>query len=186
MATPGNDPQDLQSSVREKLKRFSSELSNDERAYVETRMKQAMTSAATPAETRLGSAATPASAPPGSITVPSPSLVINQSNKTLVITNIDYSGGSTPVFDGASPQVGDTIAPGNSYGAFTWIEWFFGSNCAIDVQAQDGSGTIRTEVGMSIVAGWGYDCRNATGSLACADPGTNPGSWDANVTVING
>ena len=69
MAKPGNDPQGLQSSVRdsvrEKLTRFYSELSADERAYVEARLK------------RLGS-----------IEVPSPDLVINQSNKTLVITNI--------------------------------------------------------------------------------------------------
>jgi len=64
MAKPGNDPQDLQSSVREKLKRFSSELSDDERAYVETRMKQAMTSAAAPAGTRLGSAAALPGRPP--------------------------------------------------------------------------------------------------------------------------
>jgi hypothetical protein len=163
MATPGNNPQNLQNSVREKLKRFDSELSPEERAYVEARIKQAVaeartkqavTSAATPAATRLGMVA-PQAAPPGSITVQSPSLVINQSSKNLVITNIDYSGGSTPVFDAPSspsqqPQVGDIITAGNNYGSqFTWIEWFFGSNCAIDMQAQDGSGTIRTEVGMS-------------------------------------
>ena len=167
MAKPGNDPQDPQSSVREKFKRFYSELSDAERAYVEARMKQL-----------------------GSIEVPSPALVINQSDKTLVITNVDYSGGATPVFAGsspsASPQVGDIITAGNNYGGqFTWIEYFFGSNVAIDLQAQDGSGTIRTEVGMNMLGGWGYECINATGSLACADPGTNPDSWDANVTVIN-
>jgi len=43
--------------------------------------------------------------------------VINQSNKTLVITNIDYSGGATPVFDGtspgAAPQVGDILTRGS-------------------------------------------------------------------------
>jgi hypothetical protein len=175
MVEPGKDPQDQQSvanSVREKLNRFYSELSDDERAYVEARMKQAVTSAATPAETRLG------------IEAPV-NLVINHSNKALVVTNIELSGGpDTPLFDGASPKVGDIIEPGNSYG-FTWIEWFFGSDCRISLQAQDGSGTVRTSVGMNFISGWGYGCDSPTGSLACGDNGTNPDSWDNNVEVIN-
>lgn len=176
MVKPGNDPQNLQrvaDSVREKLKRFYSELSDDERVYVEARMKQAAASAATPDGTRVG------------IEAPV-SLVINNSNKPLVVTNIDTSGGAvtTNLFDGASPQVGDVIVPGNRY-IFTWIEYFFGSNCDITLQAQDGSGTVRTRVGMNFISGWGYGCDNASGSLACSDPGTNPSSWDNNVEVID-
>lgn len=177
MATPGNDPQDQQKiadSVQEKLKSFYSSLSDDERVYLQARMKQAVTAAATSAGPGLG------------ITAPGISLVINNSNKPLVVKNIDPGSGWTigELFDGAAPKVGDVIGPGARY-TFNWVEWFFGSNCDLTLEAQDGSGTVRTRTGMNIPTGWGYGCDNASGSLACADPGTNPPSWSNNVEVIN-
>jgi hypothetical protein len=177
MAKPGNDPQDQQKiaeSVQEKLNSFYSSLNDDERNYVQTRMKQAVTVGATSSGSGLG------------ISAPGISLAINNSNKPLVVKNIDPGSGWTisQLFDGPAPQVGDVIAPGNRY-TFTWVEWFFGSNCDLYLEAQDGSGSIRTRTGMSIIGGWGYGCDSASGSLACSDPGTNPSSWDNNVEVIN-
>ena len=55
-------------------------------------MKQAVTSATTPAETRLGIEA-------------AVNLVINHSNKTLVVTNIELSGGArTPCSTARHPK----------------------------------------------------------------------------------
>jgi hypothetical protein len=176
MVQPGNAPQGSQSvvdSVREKLKRFYDELSDDERAYVEARMKQAVTSAATAAGTAPG--------------LEGPALLAwNNSSKQLVVTSIDTSQCTVKdnMFDGRSPQVGDIIGPGDRY-MFTWIEYFFGSCIDVTWQAQDGSGTIRTRMGMDFISGWGYGCDNATGSLACGDPGTNPPNWQNNVEIVD-
>jgi hypothetical protein len=174
MVKPGNDPQDPQGvagSVREKLKRFSSELTDDERVYVEARMKKVASSSA--AGTRP------------LISAPGIGLVVNNSRKPLVVTKI-YTGDRAveDVFDGASPKVGDVIAPGQTY-SFTWVEWFFGSDCDTYLQAQDGSGTIRTRVGMNLVTGWNYDCDQASGTLACEQPGSDHPTWNLNVGVID-
>ena len=63
-----------------------------------------------------------------------------------------------------------------------WLEYFFGSEANLTYRATDGS-TISTSTGMSIVGGWGYGCKDATGSLKCDDNGTNPSNWDQNVVI---
>lgn len=177
MDEPPNDPQDRQGvglAIREKFKRFYGELTDEERGYAEARIKEAVSSAA-----KRGGTTQPL------ITAPDIGLVINNSSKALVVTQLDTDRPIGDVFDGATPKVGDVIAPGQQY-TFNWVEWFMGSECDTYLKAQDGSGTIRTRVAMSIVTGWSYQCDEASGSLAPEIP-----QWwwhsnsDLNVAVID-
>ena len=178
MNEPPNDPQmseGIARAIREKFKRFSSELTDEERGYMEARVKEAVSSAATRAGTR-----------PLSITAPGINLVINASSKPLVVTKLDTLDRAIgDVFDGATPKVGDVIAPGQIY-SFNWVEWFTGSECDTYLKAQDGSGTIRTRVSMSIFGGWTYQCDQPSGSLAPEIP-QYWWHWnsDRNVAVID-
>ena len=148
------DEQGVARAIREKFKRFSSELTDEERGYMEARVKEAVSSAATRAGTRF------------LITAPDINLVINASSKPLVVDTLDTLDRAIgDVFDGATPKVGDVIAPGQIY-SFTWVEWFTGSECDTYLKAQDGSGSIRTRVSMSILGGWTYQCDQPSGSLA--------------------
>jgi hypothetical protein len=113
-------------------------------------------------------------------------LMINDTNEALVVTNVDTSQGTVTsnLFDGPSPQVGDIVYPGERY-RFNFIEYFFGSNVDVTFKTQDGSGTVRTRTGFDALSGWGYGCDHDSGAVACADPGTNPNSWQNNVEIVN-
>jgi hypothetical protein len=167
------DEQGVVRAVREKFKRFYGDLTDEERGYAEARVKETISSAAKRAGIQL------------LITAPDIGLVINNSSKALVVTQLDTDRPIGDVFDGTTPKVGDVIAPGQIY-SFNWVEWFMGSECDTYLKAQDGSGTVRTRVAMSIITGWSYQCDEASGSLAPQIP-----QWwwhsnsDSNVAVID-
>ena len=148
MVAPGDDPQGQQSvveSVREKLQRFYGELTDEERAYMDASMRQALTSVAAPTGTGPG--------------IGPAVLTSNKSSKLLVVENIDTGQCQVKdnLFDGRSPQVGDVLAPGDQY-TFSWTFYFLGSCINIDWRAKDGSGGGLTHTG--------WDFSPAAGSTA--------------------
>ena len=177
MSEPRNDPQDPRGvalAIREKFKRFSSELTDEERAYAEARIKEIVRASAKQGKVQP------------LITAPNIGLVINASSKPLVVTKLDtFDRAIGDVFDGATPKVGDVIAPGQTY-SFNWVEYFFGSGCDTYLKAQDGSGTIRTRVSMSILNNWTYQADQPSGSLAPEIP-QYWWHWNSNrnVAIIN-
>jgi hypothetical protein len=168
------DEQGVARAVREKFKRFYGDLTDEERGYAEARIKETISSAAERAGIQP------------LITAPNIGLVINNSSKALVVTQLDTTDRPIgDVFDGTTPKVGDVIAPGQIY-SFNWVEWFSGSGCDTYLKAQDGSGTIRTGVSMSIYGGWTYQCEQPSGSLAPETPQYWwHWNWNRNVAVID-
>lgn len=156
-------------SLKDKFEQFCASLTLDERKLFEDRLKVA----AKTEEMRHD------------ITAPV-YLVINNSSHPLIVTKVDTSNGAaiSNLFKDSFPKVGDIIQPGERYG-FTWIEYFFGSNCDITVETEDGSGSAMTSTGMNMISGWAYACRFSKGCLACGQPGSEHPTWNGNVEIID-
>ena len=119
---------------------------------------------------------------PDGIYAPNTPIVINRSNQALTITSLKVDEGAASAYwSGPGPYTGQVIPAGGGI-YVDWLEYFFGSEVSLTYRATDGS-TIATSTGMSIVGGWGYGCKDATGSLKCDDNGTNPSNWDQNIVI---
>lgn len=137
------------------------------------------------ASAQLGHGQTSMTVDPAGISAPGTPLVVNDSNVPLVITAIDPNGGAVPAaYVGPGPFVGEVVPVGGTL-SVNWVEYFFGSDVTLTLQPQDGTGTIKTDVGMNMMTGWGYGCTGASGDLVCVNPGTNHPTWDGNVEVTN-